>query len=485
MSANRRRVPSVEEVTVPEPDELPASFGESHRFVPRTFVQPVLSFMRLEASGGIVMLVAAVAALVWANSAWGEHYFALLETRVEIGFGDFHFHHLSELTVQQWVNDALMAIFFFVVGLEIKRELVAGELRDPRAAALPAIAALGGMLVPAAIYLALNAGGDGGSGWGIPVATDIAFAIGVVSLVGSRVPITAKLFLLALAIVDDIGGILIIAIFYTDELAFGWLAAGAVGFLLIHVMKRMAVRSLIVYAGVALFTWLAVLESGVHATIAGVALGLMTPARSFYDPRYFPRRARQLVDRVDEYIGGEPRDHATMDRVDSLMGDLRRLTRESLPPLDRLEHELAPLTSFIIVPVFAFANAGVLVSADVLAGALSDRVLLGVGLGLLVGKAVGVTGAAWLAVRLGVARLPRGVTWRHIEGLALLAGVGFTVALFIAALSFPLGSDQLASAKIGIFMASIIAGSAGFLWLRRLPVPQGQPAREGTTDRQA
>lgn len=450
----------------PRPDRRP-TWSRSDRFVPQRFVQPVLRFMRTEASGGILMLLAAVVALLWANSAFGEAYTSLWSTHLDIELGGvLHLEH----TLREWVNDALMVIFFFVVGLEIKRELVMGELSDPREAVMPAVAAVGGMVVPAAIYLLFAGGTDASQGWGIPMATDIAFAVGVISLVGSRVPISAKLFLLALAIVDDIGAILVIAVFYTDDLALGWLVAAGVALLLIAGMKRAAVRSTALYIIVGTFVWLAFLESGVHATIAGVILALMTPTRPFYVPDDYAETARRLVDKVDEYTGDPniPEDRYTTERVQSLLNDVTRLSTETVSPLDRLEHRLEPWSSFVVVPIFAFANAGVMISGDALSGALGDPVLLGVALGLLVGKVVGVAGATWLAVRFGLGRLPRRTTWHHIVGLGLLAGIGFTVALFVTALAFedPGFTD---SAKIGIFIASLIAGVAGYLWLRAGP----------------
>ncbi|MBW3659060.1 MAG: Na+/H+ antiporter NhaA [Actinobacteria bacterium] len=426
--------------------------------------------MRAEAAGGVLMLLAAVVAIIWANSGAGDSYFGLFGTTIEIAVGDFSFHHLSELTVREWINDGLMALFFFVVGLEIKRELVVGELRDPRAAALPAIAALGGMLLPALIYTAFNASGPGARGWGIPMATDIAFAVGIVSMLGRRVPVAAKLFLLALAIVDDLGAIIVIALFYTSDLAAGWLAAGIGGLGFVAVMRRLQVRAVSAYVLVGVFVWLAILESGVHATVAGVAMALFTPTWSFYSPRYFAPRARQLVDRADHYLPeDEPvsaADHHSLERLQALMHELRRLSRESLPPLNRLEHALAPWASMVIVPLFALANAGVVIERAALRGAFDDPVLLGTAAGLVVGKLLGVTTFAWLAIKLGLGRMPARTTWRHMVGLGMLAGIGFTVALFVAALSFPGGSAEGDSAKLGIFAASAVAGIAGYCWLR-------------------
>lgn len=470
--------PDTRQSTGSEPGQvLPPSWADSRRFVPRRFVQPALSFMRAEASGGTVMLFAALLAIVWANSPLGDTYFQIFETHIEIAFGEFHFHHLSELTVRDWINDALMVVFFFVVGLEIKRELVVGELRDPRAAALPAIAALGGMVVPAGIYLFFNLGLDSGGGWGIPMATDIAFAAGIAAMVGSRVPVSAKLFLLALAIVDDLGAILVIALFYTDEVSFAWLVAAVVGLGVVWFMNRVDMRPVMAYVVVGAFVWLAVLESGVHATIAGVALALMTPVQAFYDPRRFSDRARQLVNRVDSYLPGDRNlrqaDHHTLERVQHQMSDLQRLSRDSLPPLDRLEFALTPWSSFFVIPVFALANAGVRIPFASLADTVVDPVFLGIALGLLVGKTAGVGLFAWAAVKLGIGRMPMRTTWHHMIGMGMLAGIGFTVALFVASLSFETGEPNLDAAKIGIFTASLIAGVAGFVWLKYLgPDPE-------------
>ncbi len=457
-------------------DVLPRSWPHSDRFVPRTFVRPVLSFMRLEASSGILLLAAAIIALVWANSPIGDSYFTIFQSPIEISFGDFQFHHLSDLTVQEWINDAAMVIFFFVVGLEIKREVMVGELNDPKAAALPAMAALGGMVVPALLYLAFTQGTDFTHGWGIPMATDIAFAVGVVAMVGSRVPVGAKLFLLALAIVDDVGAILVIAVVYTTELSLAWLMAGLVGLVAIYAMNRAGIRQLPAYLVVGAFVWLAILESGVHATIAGVAIALLTPVNPYYQPKKFAERATALVDRVNGYLPDDGPltevDHHTTERVTALLYDLRRLANETVSPLDRLEHRLAPWSSYLIVPLFALANAGVRIEFSSLGDLLTEPVTLGVGVGLLVGKAVGVFGFAWMAVKFGLGKLPRFTTWTHVLGLAFLAGIGFTVALFVASLAFE-SAEPADASKIGIFAGSLVAGLVGFAILRWL-----SPSRE-------
>lgn len=461
----------------PRDERRPHSWAESHRFVPTTFVQPALQFFRQESAGGIVMLVAAILAVVVANSPAYGIYESVFLTPIDIEFGAWDpFHHIDHLSLQLWINDALMVGFFFLVGLEIKRELVVGELNDPKNAALPAIAALGGMVVPAGLYLLFNGvvftEGVAPSGWGIPMATDIAFAVGIVAMLGSRVPVSAKLFLLALAIVDDLGAIAVIAIVYTGEIYFSWLLFAAVGLVVIYAMNRLDVRSMTAYLAVGFLVWLGFLESGVHATIAGVIIAFMTPVRSFYDPKAFAETATPLVEKVDEYLPEEhdlyEADHHTLERVSSIVGDIQRLSKETLPPLTRLETWLSPISAFVIVPLFAFANAGVRISGDAIAGAGTDPILLGIAAGLLIGKTVGVTGFAYLAIRLGLGRMPRNTTWRHVLGLAMLSGIGFTVALFVASLAFQGGeaAAQLASAKIGIFLGSILAGVGGYLFLR-------------------
>jgi NhaA family Na+:H+ antiporter len=445
------------------------TWSESERYVPRTFVQPLQRVLAHEASGGVVMLAAAAVALIWANSPWSHTYTELWSTPLRIELGDLI--HLDHLTLQAWVNDALMAIFFLLVGVEIKREVVHGDLRDVRSVILPVIAALGGMLVPAAIFAAFNAGGAGAEGWGIPMATDIAFAVGVVTLLGSRVPLAAKIFLLTLAVADDIGAIVVIAVFYTGDLAFGWLAAALVGLGVIFVMRRSDVQSLAPYLCVGAFIWLALLESGVHATLAGVALGLLTPAWPLRSPRRFPAEARRLLDRIDKAYYDRVLTQEEFLENELITAEVARLAMQSTSPLERLESRLSPWVGYVIVPVFALANAGVQFTGDAVSGLFSDPVVMGVALGLVVGKTVGVFVASFIAVKLGLGKLPAGATWRHVLGLAMVAGVGFTVALFVTSISFtdPALAD---SAKIGILLGSAAAGVLGYLFLRAIPVPE-------------
>ncbi len=444
------------------------AWSQTDRFVPRSFVRPLQRFMDTEASGAIFMLVAAVGALIWANSPWWHAQETLWETHLDISLG--HLAHV-ELTLVEWINDALMAIFFFVVGLEIKRELVHGELRDPRKAALPAIAALGGMVVPAAVYLFFNAGTAASKGWGIPMATDIAFAVAVVALVGNKLPSAAKVFLLTLAIADDIGAIIVIAIFYTDDLSFGWLAIAGVTLVGLSVAKRLHIRSMSIYVAAALFLWFAVHESGVHATLAGVALGLLTPAWSFFDPRTFAANARQLVDAADTSYSDGVLTDAEYELNAARLEDLDRLVTETQSPLERLEHKLQGWVAFVIVPLFAFSNAGVRLTGEALDGLATDKIVLGVVFGLVLGKTLGVFAFTWVAAKAGIGTLPKGVTYRHVLGLAMTAGIGFTVALFVAGLAFenPAFND---SAKIGILVGSLIAGLLGYFFLKTSPSPE-------------
>jgi NhaA family Na+:H+ antiporter len=429
-------------------DPSPLTLMGGDRGFARRVGRPVRRFMRLEAAGGIVLLLATVVALIWANSPWDHTYHEILETHISIEIGDL----LIDEPIEAWVNDALMAVFFFVVGLEIKRELVVGELRDPRAAALPALAALGGMVVPALIFLAFAAGGPGQHGWGIPMATDIAFALGVVSLLGPRVPSAMKVFLLTLAIVDDIGAIVVIAIFYSSGLSYGWMLAAVVSLVVVMMMRVARIWYIPAYVVVGMFVWLAVFESGVHATIAGVVLGIMTPAR--------PLQPEGVTDHelVGRAISGEV--------TAPVMRRASFEIREQISVADRLQDVLHPFSSFLIVPVFALANAGIALSVDTITEAATSEITLGVIFGLVFGKLIGVSLFTYIGVRSGLSRLPRGATWNHVIGLAGVAGIGFTVSLFITGLAYdePLFNDE---ARLGVLTASVIAAIVGSVLLSR------------------
>lgn len=415
--------------------------------------------MQLEAASGVVMLIAAVIAIVWANLPGGESYERFWETAVNLHIGGFA---LDE-TFREVVNDGLMVIFFFVVGLEIKRELAVGELRDPKAAGLPVLAALGGMIFPAAIFLAFvhGMGPEATRGWGVPVATDIAFSVGVLALVAKRVPLGAKLFLLTLAIADDIGGIIVIAIFYTTDLALGYLLGAIALFALVKLAERAGIRSMGFYWVIGAVIWYFMLESGVHPTLTGVFLGLLTPAVAMYTDRQYYEKTEYVL----KAYGPEEESRHSQARADHSAREVVAVASESIPPLNRLEHVLAPWSSYLVIPVFALANAGVRFAGVNILDELTSKVTLGVGLGLLVGKFVGVSLFTAIAVKLGIGRLPRSTTWHHVFGVALLAGVGFTVALFITTLAFthPEYTDM---AKTGIFAGSFLAGVFGYVYLR-------------------
>jgi NhaA family Na+:H+ antiporter len=383
----------------------------------KTIVRPLEEFLGEETAGGVVLLAAAIAAMIWANTDPGG-YIDFWTSAIGGELGPFHL----DLSLRDWINDLLMTLFFFVVGLEIKREVLAGELSDRRSASLPVAAAIGGMLAPALIYVAFNAGGDGARGWGIPLATDIAFAIGALSLLGRRVPSSLKAFLLALAIVDDIGGIAVIALFYTDDLAAGWLLAGLAVIFGGVALAVLNVRAVAVYALIAMAAWLAIHESGIHATIAGVLVALIVPVR----------------------YGA----HASPSSL-----------------IDQAEHLLHPVSSYAVVPLFALANAGVDLSVSLVGDSLSSPVSIGIFVGLVLGKPLGITLFSLAAIRFGLAAAPRGVGWDELVGVGLLGGIGFTVSIFIAELSFD-DASIIAEAKVGILAASVIAGIAGYIILR-------------------
>jgi len=444
-------------------------------------LRPFQEFFRVEASSGIMLLAATVIALIWANSPWGQAYIALWETKFSVLLGDFG----VSKDLLHWINDGLMAVFFFVVGLEIKREILIGELSSVRKAILPISAALGGMVLPAAIYLAVNFRSEGAAGWGIPMATDIAFALGVLALLGSRVPATLKVFLTALAIVDDLGAVLVIAVFYTDQIMWAWLAVGLGFFLLMLLANRLGVRHPVVYGALGVALWFCFLESGVHATIAGVLAALTIPATARIRTDEFVQWGHGVLHEFQDCCSGENGNgQSTNISQRSLLQALETAIQHAQAPLQRLEHALEYPVAYTIMPIFALANAGVVLTAG-LVDDLTSRVSLGIILGLLVGKQLGITLGAWLAVRAGLAELPRGVTWRHIYGASWLGGIGFTMSLFIDGLAFG-DSPLLNTAKIGILAASVIAGVVGYLILRSTaPAVEPATAEERPVARQA
>lgn len=424
----------------------------SDRRLARRIGRPVLRFIELEPAAGIVLVAATILALVLANSPLSGIYHDILDIHLTIDFGDVH---ILDESVEHLINDGLIAIFFFVVGLEIKRELVVGELQTPRTAALPTIAAIGGMVTPALIYFAFNPSSPESAGWGIPVATDIAFALGIMSLLGSRVPTPLKLFLLALAIVDDIGAIIIIAIFYTSEINTMWVVIAVVLLALIFAMQRAKIWYTPLYAVLGVVVWYAVLESGIHATIACVALGLLTPARPL-------QRKVEPTDIVGSVVDPDDLNAAGARRASLYV-------RESVSVAERLETLIHPFSSFVILPLFALANAGITLSGDSIAEASTSTVTLGVIAGLVIGKTLGVTLFTWVAVKTKLCSLPAGITWLMVVSVGMLAGIGFTVSLFITGLAFEGDALELldTQARLGILLASLIATILGLVLLDR------------------
>ena len=428
-------------------------------------VRPFQGFAHKQSSGGILLIIATALALLWANSPWAESYAALWHTKLTVGVGNFSVS--KDLT--HWINDGLMAVFFVVVGLEIKREILVGELSSIRDATLPVAAALGGALVPALIYLAINAGTEGSAGWGIPMATDIAFALGVLALLGERAPTSLKVFLTALAIVDDIVAVLVIALFYTSEISWGALGVGAVFLAALIVANLLGVGRTLVYAVLGVGLWLCFLLSGVHATIAGVLLALTVPAISFINPGAFLERSRYVLDRFEK-AGEKGENVLSNEERQAALHALNHAAYKLEPPLHELEHTLHPWVVFAILPLFALANAGVQLGGGI-ADALTSSVVLGIVAGLIVGKQLGITLFAWLAVKSGVSELPEGIRWRHVYGAGWLAGIGFTMSLFISDLAFSDGRLVYA-AKLGILVASLIAGVVGWVILKGASSPR-------------
>jgi Na+:H+ antiporter, NhaA family len=428
-------------------------------------VRPFQDFAHKQSSGGILLIAATVVALLWANSPWAESYAALWQTKLTVGLGEFSLS--KDLT--HWINDALMAVFFLVVGLEIKRELLVGELSSVRSAALPIAAAVGGAVVPALIYIAINAGTEGAAGWGIPMATDIAFALGVLALLGERAPVALKVFLTALAIVDDIVAVLVIAFFYTAEISWGALGVGGLFLAALVMANLIGVGRTLIYAVLGVGLWLAFLLSGVHATIAGVLLAFTVPASSFINPGAFLERSRYVLDRFEK-AGEKGENVLTNEERQAALHALNHATYQLEPPLHELEHTLHPWVVFAIMPIFALANAGVTLGGG-LAEALVSPVALGIVAGLVLGKQLGITLFAWLAVKVGVSELPVGINWRHVYGGGWLGGIGFTMSLFITDLAFSNGS-LVDAAKLGILAASLIAGVIGWAILRGASSPR-------------
>ncbi len=427
--------------------------------IDKILINPIKRFMNNTAMSGVVLFSAVFVALVIANSPWAEGFNAFWEIEFSVGFGE----SVISKSLHHWINDGLMAVFFFVVGLELKREIIGGELSQPKNAVLPLVSALGGMLVPALLYFAINSSGEASNGWGIPMATDIAFALGILYLLGDKVPLSLKIFLTALAIADDLGAVLVIAIFYTSEIDWSSLIAGGIFMIVLIVSNVMGVRNTLYYAIIGIGgVWLAFLMSGVHATIAAVLAAFTIPANVKIGERAFSERLNLLL---EKFRATEPNNVPTVTpRQSYLLESIRNTTKHALTPLQRLEHAMHPLVVFVIMPIFALSNAGVDLSGD-LATQVQSPVTIGIMVGLIFGKVFGVVGFAYVMIKLKWAALPEGMNMRHLVGAGFLAAIGFTMSLFISDLAF-VTPELEAQAKLGILVASVFSGLIGFLIIR-------------------
>lgn len=421
------------------------------------FLSPIQTFIRQQRSGSVVLVVSVVIALVLANTGVSEYYFSFFNHHLGIFFDGKPFLAHS---IKDWINDGLMALFFFVVGLELKREFISGELSNVRKAILPIGAAIGGMIVPALIYLGLNPTGEAHQGWGIPMATDIAFALGILYLLGDRIPLTLKVFLTALAIVDDLGAVLVIAFFYTSEISTISLLVGLGFVVVMYIANKMGVRSLLFYALLGVGgVWGAFLLSGVHATIAAVLAAFTIPADTLIRGDLYAYRIKRYLGRYKrECTDGNADEIGTLEKI-------KTVTNMTIPPLQRLEHMLHPFVTFVVLPVFALANAGVSFHGLTMGELFDSNVMFGTLLGLLAGKVIGIVGVSYILVKLKIASLYDGMNKQNLLGVSFLGAIGFTMSLFITSLAFS-NESYVMQAKIGIFAASIIGGLAGYLILR-------------------
>lgn len=437
--------------------------------MPRTVVQPVLRFVQLEVASGVVLLIAAACAIFWANSPWHGGYDRFWSTPIVLRVG--HIDLLDGLGLRTFVNEALLALFFLLAGLEIKRQVVSGELREFRKAALPVAGALGGMALPAMLYLAVNAGGTAAQGWGATVATDVAFAVGVVALVGPRIPVAARIFILTLAVVDDVGGIIVIAVFYGTGFRGAWLVVAVAPVAVALVMQRIDVRSNVPYVALAIISWLACRKAGVEAAIVGVVFGLLTPIRPFHDATAFGTHARRLIDDIEASAAAADSD----DVSESSVEELALFAAQNASPLARLESRLGPWIILVVMPLLAFANAGIRPTGT----DINDRVVAGIVIGRVVGKVVGITAAVWFVAKITRTALPTGMTLHHLVGVASSGGIGFIVALFITNVAFD-DPALIASAKLGVLVAAVVAGSLAYAILRLAPSAPSAPDQAPT-----
>lgn len=421
---------------------------------------PLEDFIHRQTTSGVLLMLCAVIALFIANSQWSEAYYQLLKLSFTIGVPGFE---LSK-TIHHWVNDGLMAMFFFVIGLELKREVLVGELADPKQAMLPIIAAIGGMLIPVLIYIGFNPGGDTLTGWGIPMATDIAFALGALALLGHRVPKNLLTFLVALAIVDDLGAVLVIAVFYTDTINIPALAMASVMFILLLSLNLGGIRRPLPYLLLGIILWVAMLKSGVHATLAGILLAFTIPMRPKYNPAHFLNHINDMVEKIK--ISYQKEENIVInDELRSRVRALEEGVHLVQAPAQVLERTMHLPSAYIIIPVFSLANAGIPIDWSSFNTIFTHPVSMGIAAGLVFGKLIGIAGFSWLAIKMGFTSLPKGVSFKHIIGVALMGGIGFTMSIFIAELGFSNSPKDLLMAKTGILLASVIAGVSGFIWL--------------------
>ncbi len=423
-------------------------------------ITPFEEFLHRQTTSGILLILTAIIALVFVNIGFEDIYNYIRHIHFSIGFGGFSI----DKTLHHWVNDGLMALFFFVVGLELKREIVAGELSDLRKATLPIAAAIGGMILPALIYFIINPEGADASGWGIPMATDIAFALGVLALLSRRVPKALITFLVALAIVDDLGAVMVIAFFYTDVIIMDALMLAAILFALLIVFNFAGIRKVLPYLIVSVFLWYALLQSGVHATLAGVLGAFSIPTTPKYDPKRFSRRVKDLMSKFDHAHRCDE-NIMTNDDLRAIVQSLEGGAHNVQTMSQRLEHLWHMPVAYIVIPVFVLFNAGIPIEFSSLADVLSHPIALGVSLGLIVGKFIGIAGVSWVFLKLGLAKLPKGVSFNQIAGVSLLAGIGFTMSIFVAELAFEGQENLLLVSKTGIIFASLLAGVIGSVWL--------------------
>ncbi len=423
-------------------------------------LNPLDEFIHRQTTSGVLLMLCAVAALYLANSHWSESYHHWLEMRFTIGVEGFQ---LSK-SIHHWINDGLMALFFFVIGLELKREILVGELADPKQAMLPIIAAIGGMIVPVLIYISINPEGHTRNGWGVPMATDIAFALGTLALLGKRVPKNLLTFLVALAIVDDLGAVMVIALFYTETINLPALTTAAAMLVLLMALNLGGIRHALPYILLGVVLWIAMLKSGVHATLAGIFLAFTIPMRPKYNPERFLLQINGMIEQIKRAYQQEK----NIIKNDKLRSHVRALgdgVQLLQAPAQVMERKMHLPSAYLIIPIFSLANAGIPVDWSSLGDILTHPVSVGIAAGLVIGKLIGIAGFSWIAVNLGLTTLPHGVKFKHIIGAALMGGIGFTMSIFIAELGFAHSAEDLLMAKTGVLLASVVAGVSGFLWL--------------------